>query len=572
MLLAVVATLAGCASIPESSEPKPARDVVRDRSPDPPLQPPRGSDPLTLVRKFVEANGNPVNEYAAARQYLVPETADQWNPSPVTVIADGFDTVYSGTFETGANADGSVTVTLRGRRVGRLAPDHTFVPESGEVELELQLRKLDGEWRISEPPGAAILTYSSFSQNYTQVPIYFLHPDRESLVPDLRYVQNQPATAQPNVVVDMLLRGPSFALEGAVRTAIPEKADIRTNVAEAPDGALVVDLTGVDDQPPQRRQLMAAQIVLSLQPVTNSRVRLLSDNVPLLSGQEAWRPSDFLSYLGEHTLPADLPGLVVAGGRLYSMEQGKEVPGPAGRGDYSILSAALSADGRKLAAVTTGAAGPQLRVGNYGEALQEVSLQAERLTRPSWRSGGGSDRNAGEVWTVADGTKVVSVFADGRGGWTTRTVNAAELTDRGEITELRLSRDGVRVAAVVDGQLWVGSVVDDGTDASVTNVRQLLPGALQKQVTSVDWRSAALLLVGTSSNTLPVLRVSVDGKDWQGYPTENLTPPVTVVAAAPGRPVVVADSRGLWTTPDDTEYWNLHAGRFGPGSVPFYPG
>ena len=71
--------------------------------------------------------------------------------------------------------------------------------------------------------------------------------------------------------------------------------------------------------------------------------------------------------------------------------------------------------------------------------------------------------------------------------------------------------------------------------------------------------------------------VSVDGLDLESLSTTNITPPVTAVAARPGRPLVVADQGGTWTLPlggesgSGTDVWQAVPG-FGASTVPAYPG
>jgi hypothetical protein len=248
------------------------------------------------------------------------------------------------------------------------------------------------------------------------------------------------------------------------------------------------------------------------------------------------------------------------------------VPGPAGSGEYQVVSGAQSPDGSELAVVVrrpTG--GVSLRVGRYGETPREVDLPASQMTRPTWTPGSSTADASNELWTVADGN-LVRVVRTADGAWVPQAVNAGELATFGPITQLRLSRDGVRVAVVAGGRLVVCSVVRN-QDSSVT---LHAPRALQwntlGNVVDVDWQSQDSLVVATSSPTTPVARLPVDGLQVDRYSSANLTAPVTAVAAAPGRPVMVVDASGGWTANDIGEVWRSMPINFGVGSLPFYPG
>ncbi|SHG46229.1 LpqB family beta-propeller domain-containing protein [Streptoalloteichus hindustanus] len=568
-LLAVAVTLVGCATIPESSEPEAVGPRGDGRRVAQPAPPPRNADPLTLVRRYVEASADPEGGHAAAKAYLTRRAKGNWrDDSSVWILAREFDTVYTGDRDGGRSED-QVRVLLRGKWKGRLVRDNAFLPESGDFEVPIRLEKEDGEWRLAEAPDGIVVTIDGFNENYTPVPVHFLNPRRNTLVADLRYVQTQPASAQPNTVVDMLLRGPSAALRDSVRSAIPDGVRTRSNVAEGTDGAMLVNLSDLGQQTPQSRQLIVAQIVLSLEKVTNTRIKVLSENVPVVPEQPDWRRADIAPFVPDTAPNPELRGMAVVGGRLRSLFRGDAVKGPAA--NYDVVSAAQSVDGGRLAAVVRSASGGvALRVGGVEEALSEATQPVGQMTRPTWMPPG--DKGATEVWTVTEGATVLSVSANGQGGWSSRQVNAAELTNNGPITDLRLSRDGVRLAAVVGGRLFLGSVVDNGGEVSVRNVRKVLPDVLNT-VTSVDWQGPNTVIAGSSSNATPVVRVTVDGREWKLYNASNLTPPVAAVTAAPNRQVVVADSRGLWTTVDDTEVWRVHDSNVAQaGAIPFYPG
>lgn len=571
--LAAMVLVGGCAGIPDESQPVavPQQELGQIANPDV-QQPPRDLDPLTVVRDFVRASAQPISNNASARMYLDDGASKNWQPGKIAnVIDDQFNTVYTAAQDLPANPN-QVVVMVRGTNLGTLGADSSFLPSRSPFELRLLVNKQsDGQWRISNPPANIAMPYSDFNANYVRVPVYFFAQDSNTTVPDLRYVAGKPQSGLPARVVSLLLSGPSDQLIGAVRSPLPEGTNTEGNVTTTPDGALVVPLTGLGDQTPEVRKLIAAQIVLSLQAVTTNRVRLLSDGNPLVDGHEDWLFTDVPSYTSLASPGADLQGLMTVGGRIRSLADGQPINGPAGQGGYQVVSAAQSIDGRQLAIVESDNGRQRLRIGPYGSAAQVVNLFGGTLTRPTWRPTATADGTAGEVWTVVDGQAVVRVLRTSDGGWTGQAVNAEEVLTVGPITTLRLSRDGSRAAMVVNGQLVVASVVRAQDSVTLRGPRILQMGTLNG-VVDVDWLSQDTLVAATTMPSQPVVKVPIDGLRLDPFNSANLTPPVTGITAAPGRPIVVADSSGLWTASDVGEVWRPHPHSFSPRAAPFYPG
>ncbi|WP_433408107.1 LpqB family beta-propeller domain-containing protein [Saccharomonospora azurea] len=564
-------TVAGCAAIPTESQPKaiPQQNAGQPTQEIP--EPELGLDPLSVVREYVRNSVQPANDHAASRAYLSGPLRETWTPdTSLRVVKDDFGTVYAPEDAQPADPNERV-VALRGVEVGRLAADNSFIAGVDEYRTPVRVRKqADGEWRIVDPPDGIVITETDFDTAYQQVPVYFFAPDSTALVSDLRYVVARPQSGLPARVVDLLLSGPSDGLAEAVRNPIGDAATLDSNVTLSNDGALVVPLTGLGDEAVHERELMAAQVVRSLQHVTTSRVKLLSDGTPLVPGHTEWRPSDLPAYDTLSSPNAELPGLMTVNGRIRSLGSGAPIDGPAGTGALKVISAAQAINGHQLAVVVSDGDGVRLQVGDYGAIGQEVDLSGAQMTRPTWRPPGGTDEKSTEVWTVVDGKQVTRVQQDANGQWVTQAVNAAELAEAGRITALRLSRDGARAALVIEGRLVVAAVVRNASGATLRAPRVLQEDRLTS-VVDVDWIDHDTLVVATSSDRVPVAKVSVDGFQLDQYNTSNLTPPMRSITAAPGRPIVVADKTGLWTAGEIGAVWVPH-NRGTPGARPFYPG
>ncbi len=464
---------------------------------------------------------------------------------------------------------------LQGKNVGRLDSDYAFVPQFGDVEVPITVeRQDDDQWRIVKPPAGVYLTLTGFSTGYKPVRLYFFDPERSVLVPDLRYVIGSPAPGVPGRVIDLLLDGPADGLHSALASALGPNTTTNTQVTESTDGALVVDLKQTGDLTPQTRDQIVAQIVRSLENVTSSRIRVEVDREALFPEHPDWRASDLKSYEPSAAVDVEQHGLVVANGQVRSLKDGAQVNGPAGSGQYAVRGATQSPDGSLLAVVAGTERGPRLRVGKMDQPLAEVNLTATTdITRPTWRPVNSSNNPSNELWAVADGNNVVQVVNNANdGSWVAKPINASELTQYGLISDLRLSRDGTRVAAVVGGKLVVGAV-QRNQDSSVTirQAKKLQSDALSS-VLSVDWLSQETVVVGTASSSVPVARVSVDGFQMERYNTSNLTVPVRSITAASGHSVIAVDGRGLWTATEIGEVWRQNPVNPGPNSVVSYPG
>lgn len=562
----VTALAGGCASVPESSPVQVLRKITEGDDRGLPPGPTDSSTPLDIVRGFVNASGSNTEMHAAARRFLAPQAGNWDDGASVTIISEQFDTVYA---RRPPNSDiDRVGVRVRGTQLGRLTPSGAFELDEQPLDYEVNLVRQDDRWRIDAAPAGVSVRLSDFRANYRSVKSYFVDPVRQTPVADLRYLPANPARTLPSRAVEQLLAGPSSALAGAVSSAIPRTARLRANVAETPDGTVLVDLTELGESDDARRRLLAAQVVLSLAEVNVSRVRLLDDGAPLLADRPDLTRDMFADMGADAEIRPDVPGLVVGGGRIRTLlpgALGDPLAGGVGTGAYDLISAATTADGQRLAAVTR-AGGRQLMIGKAGAPLEPTGLRSETMTRPSWSPTGG------EVWTALDGGRVARVVLDPAGRPSVQPVDASALSALGPIVDLRLSRDGMRVAAVVGGELAVGAVTrSTGGEVAVRNVRVLRPGELTDLV-ALSWRTSDQIAAVGRRTDRPVVMALVDGLDWQSLPTNNLTPPLTAVAAAPGRPLMVTDQNGVWSFgADDLGSWRQLVGG-SAGSVAGYPG
>ena len=568
-LLALV-LLASCATIPADTQPKvvldgPAEAPAQIRGPSPDL------DEFSLVREFLNNAGN----VEAAKTYLTEQAREAWPPPTANPVIIEDSPSYRPEIPTAGVPEGQdpnvKVILLTTQELGALKQDGSYFPsiegEPREDRLILH-RQADKQWRIAQPPPVWLIAKSRFQAAFRQVNLQFFDPAQKVLVPDPRWLTDEPGESLERRVVDLLLAGPSEGMRDAVVSAL-EGVETRTNVVKDSDGAIRINLTGVGARSPEERSRMVAQIVTSLEDVTLNKLRLLDNDSSLIPDRQDWRPDDVPSYDVLATPNPDL--LAVSGRTVISLRDGKPIEGPAGSGAYNLVSGAQSLDGGHLAVVERVGRGVRLRIGPIAQELQAVNLDGARsLTRPTWTPGSAENEPGNEVWTVLNETTVVRA-ARTANGWSVLSVNAAELTrGGGKITELRLSRDGVRLAAVVSGQVQVASIVRSGDSVAIRSPRTLQFDTV-RGVVGLDWRERTVLVVATNMPALPIVSMPVDGFDFTPYLTTNLTPPITAVTATPSRHVVVADAADIWSTAEPGQVF-LNDPQGNANALPFYPG
>jgi hypothetical protein len=365
--------------------------------------------------------------------------------------------------------------------------------------------------------------------------------------------------------VQRLLDGPSPGLADGVRNPL-EGAELRRSVTIT-SRAVTVDLTKVGTPPTPVLSEICAQIVWTLNQLSLHNVEVLIDGQPVgIDGVPSVQSIGDWSSFDPDEVPVGAVGHFIDDGALHRTVDGKPVQGPAGTGTYDLTAAAISADERtgdlSAVAATTGGAVPALLVGGYGGALTKVltgaSLSAPTVagTRP-------------EFWVVRDGSDVVRVTVGGQ----PQAVEVPALPGLGRVQVLRLSPDGVRAAVVVDGTLYVGTVVrsEDG-GVTLGSLQAIAPSLTL--VSDVAWDSSGSLVVlagdAGQDRTVPY-RLGIDGWGLSSVSTAGLPGQPTAIGDAPGRQLLVAAGGTIWQQSGGTWTTLIRGQEPVPGSAPFYP-
>ena len=137
-LAAVVAMLAGCASVPTEGPVRSGVDAADRRGDaiDLPAERPRpGATPRAIVSGFIEAMASSTD---IARLYLTTQAAKDWRPETGTTIFDGTDkSVYRVT--------GGKNVVLEAPEVATLDNRGAWRNADAQYDARARLRHRDGE-------------------------------------------------------------------------------------------------------------------------------------------------------------------------------------------------------------------------------------------------------------------------------------------------------------------------------------------------------------------------------------------------------------------------------------------
>ncbi len=504
-----------------------------------------GMTPDEVVAGFLRAVVNGDGDYAIARTYLSTTAARNWDPVRSITMYDGMRVTFGG-------MGASRSVRLRAVRTGAVDERGDFDPSRGSIDETIGLARLDGQWRIDHlPPGVLLSTLDA--QRFVRLArVYYPNRAGSALVPEQVFVRTTRA-GFATALIRTLLAGPGGWLAPAVNRAAPAGTTLIGNVPVV-GGVADVNLSPSARQATGRQlEQLSAAVVWTLRQVPDiTSVRLLIDGSPLSLPRigttqpiAAWPAYD----------PAGVvagPALFVADGRINA------VNGSAANlaGYRNVVAVAESTTADVVVVVRKVRAGMTLATGPIGGTLVN-RLTARALTAPTVDA----DGDVLTVATTAAGQRVMAVSRSG----SVREVTADPRLLRATVTALVVSRAGVRVAAVVDGQLLVGRYQQGPTGPVLTSLRDVLPTAVG--VSGAAWVDAADLVatVRSGRTTRGLVTTDVDGYAPRSVSINGVVGGPVDVAAAPGRPLLVTTAAGtLWA---ENGGWH----EIGRGAAAAYP-
>ena len=440
-LLLAVLVAAGCSTLPTSgdvrTEPGTAADAADQAPYFVPPGPVAGADRAAVVRGFLLATQANPPSTSVARTFLAESARSTWKPAGAVVYATS--SIEDRPERVVAHLSDAHRIDARG--------SWESADRSSAIDLDLDLVREQGEWRIQNPPPSLPVPTSYFRNTYLPYLLYYFDRTGSVLVPTRVYLPSGEQAASS--LVRGLLAGPGRDRAATTVTAFGDDVDLDLSVVIGDDGVAEVPLSsGVQDL--SRADLYRAVVQLSatlrqVPGVTRIRVTVGGVAIPLIDGQ-----TDVGTDLPPALDPVATPDpdlVAIVGGRvLVDDENGsRPIAGPFGAEDaFGLRSIAVSA-GQGLAAGVTGNGRRAFQaptVGDRSASRATVVLDgATNLLRPVY------DR-FGNLWLV-DAPRsgaVVRVVTGGR----VRVVQVPGISGQ-RIAAFTVTRDGASVVAGLAG-------------------------------------------------------------------------------------------------------------------------
>lgn len=441
---AVIGVLAlavtACAGLPTNGSINAGLEVGIDTSLDltfVPDGPTPGASPEDIVDGFLEAGTSPAGEWAIARQFLAPELAETWHPEAAVTIDRWVTRSVTSEIQP-SDEEAAVQVSLT--PVASVDAAGAYTESSGrssETPFELA-RNDEGEWRITSALDGIVLDEEDFPKVFRRYSLQFFDLGWQHLVPDPRWFPRR-GTIATTITQAVVAGAPSAWLADSVRTAFP------VDVALARDAVPV----SADDQV---ADVALTPSALSLDPTTLGRMRLQLERSLAGAGVSGVRFT-----VDGRALDAELaevvsnridPNTLVLTEDAFGVSVGDEVRSLPGV-SAAILSidapiAAIDVSGDNLSAAVLVDGGAVYRV---AEGRFEPLDARDGLIAPALDA-------RGYTWSVPrdQPQELLAWSPDG-----VEHPVSASWPDASEISHLRLSPDGVRIAALVNvgAQEWV---------------------------------------------------------------------------------------------------------------------
>ncbi|TDQ51962.1 LpqB family beta-propeller domain-containing protein [Actinorugispora endophytica] len=608
----LVAALSGCASVPTGGPTFPGRGDNAGGQADTftrliPAGPQPGVGEGALVRGFLKDMGSFEENHKAARLYMTEDEQAVWKPSDQVLVYGEMDAVR---FDVEAvEEDRTARVRMRTPLYATIRTDGQYVPaDQGEnIDIAFDLTKVDGEWRIADLPDDLLLSRRDVDRVYRPLNLYYFNRDLSTLVPDPVFLPVQPTTditeQLARALIRMLVDGPTDWLAPAVRSSFPEGVDTAVSYES---GMITVELgAGADGTGTEERFGMGAQLVWTLKQlpeVQELTLRIGGEDVEFAGAEGGSLQTSSQEWNAVNPSGVDggsLRSYFMRDGQLWSLDADQQeslVEGAPGEGTTLLERHAVSLDEDRVAGVVPDDG--SVRVAELVDGSEYATVLADgEYTSLSWDVYGnlwvlqdlsGEADDAEEDEDLADDTERGDAASSDSerqgepgdpatrlwllpGGSDPVEVTAPELADAA-VTELRVSRDGTRVAVLTGtgetGAVSVGRVV---YGESAVTLQGFLP--LAADLTSVDglsWRGADQLAVlgQKDRGALQAYLVPLNGSGESTSAGAVTGSDMKTIAAGPGLPLLSGTEEDTISMSSDRLMWR----RVADGTNPVYPG
>lgn len=558
---AVVLFVSGCSTLPSDTGPQVVGTYQRQEdSPGEVIAPQPGDDPDLTLRDFYQASAVPGNDHEVARGFLTDTARGAWDASGDVMVVDSLDIVTAPANKQ-SSKDNERAFTVRGTIIGRLKSGGAYIPENEGYEAVIYMKMQDDRWRVDGLPAGVVMERNEMRNHYAPQSLYFYKQSNDVLVPDRRWLYKGGEESE-STLITLLMEGPSASIAPATRRAAGE------NVTYAGyDREQGYQFEGLVDLDAHDRTLFAAQLVWTLSKAGHTGpFKVKADGGDLVEGMDSLSVDDFADYNPEESSTALSKLYALNEGNLLEVDDGVAEPVQSTLGSSGDVQSVDVADSGLVAAVRRKSNNDfSLQIGELDGQLQDA-VDGPTLARPTF------EYNGQAAWTVVDGDRIVRVVRSKTTGRISKSeVDARSIDDiEGEISVIRLSHSGARVAMVIDGHVYIAAVAQSSSgDKRIVNAREVGP-EVSGSALSLDWNMDGSLIVGTSSSQSPVWRIEQDGSSASTMPTGNITAPVVAVASSPTK-LFITDSHAMLELPStvmDETNWREVSGLQGRRSSP----
>ncbi|MGB4137078.1 MAG: LpqB family beta-propeller domain-containing protein [Microbacterium sp.] len=449
--------------------------------------PVKGASPEAIVAGFLDAAVTPTDNWQVARRFLTPKFAPDWKPNEgVTIDSSAADRTISSDV-TGDDEDAtSAAVEVRLETVvANVDATGAYAPATGSTQpATFRLsREKGGEWRIAEAPDGIVLDRVIFPRVYNPYSLQFFDPAWTHVVPDVRWFPRRGtiATTLTQAVID---GAPSPWLADGVRSAFTGEVGLAVSAvlvdpAQVADVALTRPALVLDAT---RLARMRTQLEETLKPLGITEVRLTVDGRSLDAGrvtldqvvpepgtlvltEKGFGIGEQLTPVGQITaqlakIPEPITAIDVAADDSQAAVQ-------LGSGDVHLVSAGANdqLDGR------SGLIAPSLDPFGYVWTVPRdqpgalMAIGADVVEHPiahAWQDASGIS----QLRVSPDGARVAAVITSG--GARKVVVAAVVRDDKGVPTQLGEPQQLSRLPAAAQGLGWLGGdslvILDDAND------------------------------------------------------------------------------------------------------------
>ena len=495
VIILISLALVACGNIPKNSSIQegsilgsvPEGSIVRVIA----SAPQNGMTPEEIVSGFLNASASSENDFKIAREYLIPELRDIWQPAEQIQV-------YEGEGRLNSTQSNSVVFTAPLNSVVDAKSRITLREPGTQLEQEFKLKKVEDEWRINLDFEGLMISRADLNRSFTTFPLWFPDSSLKTLTPDV-VVLPKSTTGNATRLMQLLLAGPGDNLTGAVRSAFPVGTTLAINSVPISNGLATVSLNEtVLTAEPYLREVLSAQIVKTLSRIPEIRtVRINVGSQSLIVPNTTIRQSTTLWEKFSPDSNREADALVIQDGKILSINtestsaisddyfnSGRWYAATANR-DENIL-AAVTEDRTKLVVQNSASETPR-RVLIEG---QEFRIPHSDIFDAVWVTG------VNQI-SVVQNNRVINVSVDG--------------IDKQNVLDVIPSPDGVRALLVINTaygtELRIGTIVRDDQGVKIIYVRKLVRDGFS--VTQATWQDTEIVLY-LDNFTEPASIYSVD--------------------------------------------------------------